>query len=197
MTHLAQAILVLLLAFPRHGLDRAEPEPERRARLGAVAMATASAVDAATCTGSAADVYCTPEWAGSREDLAAMLVMLAELESGLAKHVQEGRCRVKLGECDSGRAVSPWQVQRTRRTSDRVWQLMRTGDGPGLRIAALRAASAVSGGLARCKSVDGAVAAYARGGGCSWKPAEKRVAYYRRLRAKLAAASASLPRLPL
>lgn len=191
MTHLAQAILALLLAFPRHGLDLHEPDADRRARLTEVALATEAATDAATCSGGSRDVYCVPEWSGSREDLAAMLVMLAELESGLAKHVHEGRCRVKLGECDGGRAVSPWQVQRTRRLSARVWALMRSGGAVGTRLAALQAASAVGSAFARCKDVEGAVAAYARGLGCKWEHAPKRVAFYRRVRARLSAQIAS------
>jgi len=187
MTHLAQAILALLLAFPRHGLDLHEPDADRRARLTMVARSIEAATDAATCSGGSRDVYCTPEWSGSREDLAAVLVMLAELESGLARHVQEGRCRIKIGECDSGRAVSPWQLQRTRRVSPRVWLLMRSGGEVGTRIAAVQAASAVGAGFARCKDVEGAVAAYARGLGCKWEHAPKRVAFYRRVRARLAA----------
>jgi hypothetical protein len=64
---------------------------------------------------------------------------------------------------------------------------MRRGTEAGTVSAAHRAADAISGALLRCKTVEGAVASYARGGGCSWSPAAKRVSYYYRLRARLGA----------
>jgi hypothetical protein len=111
-----QILLTILLGLRPYSLDQ-EAAPDRSARLETVAKAIEYASSRATCQGAfTAWAECSPIYHGARIELAALLLVMAQEESGLALHVHEGRCRPH--ECDAAmvrgqlvhRARSLWQV---------------------------------------------------------------------------------------
>ncbi|MCH2111083.1 MAG: hypothetical protein MK135_17325 [Polyangiaceae bacterium] len=127
---------------------------------------------------------CKRIWRGSRRELSFLLLGQAFMETRLAKHVHEGKCRAALGECDSGKAISLWQLQYGGHLPKERWaQLAGTGLD-ATRRAALEAATALSRGYNYCHSVTGAVSLYATGQHCNWKPAQKRVKFYKELQSR-------------
>jgi hypothetical protein len=59
----------------------------------------------------------------SRADWQALLVAVGYWESTFSMRIHRGDCYVKKGECDAGRARSPWQMHRNTFTAP-VWDLL-------------------------------------------------------------------------
>lgn len=185
-----ELLLSWLLALPPWAGDNENPV-DRRERLSMVADACNSAIDNARCSGAwtGAD-WCVPVWTATERELGAALVTLWFFESGGAKHVHEGRCRLSLGECDPyrargrlyHRAVSPWQIQRSAAIAD-LWREARDGGAtPAATFAGCMGAATVFGrAYARCGGLEGAFSGYARGNSCSWSGARRRANFARRL----------------
>lgn len=179
---IAKNLLALALLLKPFHMD-GETAEERESRYETIAVATEGAVEHVTCTGMWAVPECTPKWKGKPERLAVLMLSQAYLESGLARHVHEGRCRVKIGECDHGRARSPWQLQYTELVGEDWWQ-MRGSDQRATSIAAIGAATVLSVGLNGCRTLEGAISMYATGKSCRWAGAEPRVRFHEKLWAK-------------
>jgi hypothetical protein len=145
---------------------------------------------------------CKRIWAGTQRELGFLLLAQAFFETRLALHVHQGNCRKEIGECDSGRAISLWQLHAGYRLPVERWRELSGTDLESTRDAALEAARALARSYNFCGTTEGAVANYATGRGCIWKPAEERLKfagkltekYYRSQRAR--AASPSGPALP-
>lgn len=152
------AILAILLSLPAYQ-DR-ETTIDREIRLGLVAEAIEAAV--------------TEVETERPRELAAMLVATGWWESRYARHVHEGRCRTRVGECDYGRARSPWQLHQSPMVPLDEWRAMRGADLESTRIAATAAARVLSAFRGRCGSVAGAIALYATGRSCRWSGAANR-----------------------
>ena len=101
--------------------------------------------------------------ARSREEAAA-LVAVGWSETKFARAVLEGHCdRMPAGSrCDHGRARGPWQVHAWCRDA---WALP-DGSPEAYTPAARCVLRALRGGLQRCSSWHGAMAALLGGGGC-------------------------------
>jgi hypothetical protein len=164
-------ILALLMALPAHRLDR-EPGEVREERMRVVAEAIEAAVIEAE----------HPE----PKELALLLVTTAFFESGLALHVHEGRCNVRAGECDHGRAKGLWQLHQSPMVPREDWRQLEGTDLESTRVGALYAARILAHYWGKCKTRAGALSGYATGKTCRWKGAPKRVAYADRLRARVA-----------
>lgn len=187
-----------------------ETEQERRERLETIAVAIAEAVEVATCSKTeksegkgrakpAADgkrreakaarnksekdepAECRRLWQGDPRVLAFMLLGQAYFETRLALHVHEGRCRTKLGECDTGRAISLWQLQAGHHLPKEKWKTLSGTDLASTRLAALEAAKIVSRSHNFCGSMSGAISLYATGKSCHWAPSQQRARFIRRL----------------
>ncbi len=145
---------------------------------------------------------CKRIWAGTQRELGFLLLAQAFFETRLALHVHQGNCRKEIGECDSGRAISLWQLHAGYRLPVERWRELSGTDFESTRDAALEAARALGRSYNFCGTTEGAVANYATGRGCVWKPAEERLKfagkltekYWRSQRAR--AASPSGPALP-
>ncbi len=118
---------------------------------------------------------CKRIWAGTQRELGFLLLAQAFFETRLALHVHEGNCRKEIGECDSGRAVSLWQLHAGYHLPVERWRELSGTDLESTRDAALEAARALGRSRNLCGTTEGAVANYATGRGCVWKPAEERV----------------------
>jgi hypothetical protein len=178
-------LLHTLLSLPAYHLDRETPD-ERLERASTTADAIASATLEATCTGpfTGAD-FCVPVWDGERLELAALLVAIGWHESTFAKHVGAGAC--KPWECDGGRARHYWQTQAGPRLPRAEWLELEGVEYYPATRAAYAAARELGFGYRRCKSIEGAVAFYARPKtGCRWPGAAARAATYRRVLGQLA-----------
>lgn len=182
---LETTLLTLLLTLqPWHEDAKRETPGAREARLGVVAQSVARAADLLTCRGSPDGDKCERKWRGSRETLAVMLVNLGWWESRYALHVHQNRCRVLIGECDAGRARSPWQLQISRQVEWRRWMQIAGTSRAATNEAAHAAADVFAMAHARCKNMEGAIAMYATGKRCKWKRAADRMAHYRKLLAR-------------
>lgn len=160
-------IFAMLLTLTPYAGD-IETEKERTVRLSVIAHAIQTATEK------------TP-WRGSRRELATLLVVQGWSESKFAKHIHEGKCRIKQGECDGGRAVSPWQLHAGYSFRKPEWKTAKGSDLKATSIAALQAARVLSKGRNFCASVIGAISLYATGHSCSWKGAHKRHQMWLRL----------------
>src|SRR5690606_28088831 len=106
----------------------------------------------------------------------------AFFETRLALHVHAGACRVEIGECDSGRAISLWQLQSGYHLPVERWRTLSGTDLESTRDAAIEASRALARGRNYCNgSIEGAVASYATGKSCHWKGAASRIKFVRRL----------------
>ncbi len=132
----------------------------------------------------ATDAPCKRVWAGSSRELGFLLLAQAFFETRLALHVHEGNCRKEIGECDSGRAISLWQLHAGYRLPVERWRELAGTDLDSTRAAALEAARALGRSRNFCGSTEGAVANYATGRGCVWRAAEERVRFAARLTEK-------------
>lgn len=155
-------ILALLLTFPAHWDDRHTETPEaRRARVEVVAQAIDEAVRA------------TP-WPGSKRELAALLAVTADGESGgLALRIHAGKCRPK--ECDHGRAVSLWQLHASKLVPLEEWERMGGTDLEATTLAAMAAARVYLSHRKACGDLRGAISLYATGSTCDWSGADDRL----------------------
>lgn len=171
-----------------------ETEEERLARLETIAQAINSAALRAVCASEGAALpplpgdaqsgepeACAPIWRGDARQLAFLLLTQAYFETRLARHVHEGKCRVKQGECDGGRATSLWQLQAGAHLPKQRWEKLSGADLVSTTHAAYEASRALSRGRNHCGSLSGAISLYATGRTCRWKPAQERVAFLERL----------------
>lgn len=124
---------------------------------------------------------CQRVWQGDPRVLAFLLLGQAYFETRLARHVHAGRCRTKIGECDSGRAISLWQLQAGHHLPKEKWETLSGTDLASTRLAALEAAKIVSRSHNFCGSMSGAISLYATGKSCRWAPSKQRVQFIRRL----------------
>lgn len=172
-----EAILSSLLA-----LNPTTLEGERAVTL---AQAIRSSAAESVCAGDWATAdWCRRTWPGTELEAAAVLIAQGTRESGFLERVHAGRCLPT--ECDRGLAISPWQLHRSRWFPEPVWrglagvEYVPTADAAG---AALRVLGA---GYRACGSLEGAFAQAARGAGCQWVGAARRVALVRLVEARLA-----------
>jgi hypothetical protein len=183
---LASVVLTLqtLLSLAPYHRDR-ETHDERLARMTTTAEAMHSAALEATCSGpfEGAD-FCTPVWQGKPAELVALLGAVGWHESAFAKHVGAGAC--KPWECDGGRARHYWQTQAGPRLPRAEWLELEGVEYYPTTRAAYAAARELGFGHRRCRSIEGAIAFYARPAtGCRWPGAAPRARTYRRLLARL------------
>lgn len=161
-------IFAMLMTLAPYAGD-IETEKERAVRLSVIAKAIETSST-------------TIKWSGSQRELATLLIVQGWSESRFAKHVHEGKCRVKQGECDAGRAVSPWQLHAGYSFRRAEWKSAEGADLKATTVAAKRAAQVLSRGRNFCKSIQGAISLYATGASCRWKGAASRLSLFRRLR---------------
>lgn len=184
---LKESLLAAVLSFPSwHGDD--EPADDRDARLETIVQAIDLAAAEAVCAGPREPEdqksECVPLWNGTRRELSFLLLTQAFFETRLALHVHQGKCRSHLGECDSGKATSLWQLQAGGHLPKARWQQLAGTSLEATTAAALEAARALGRGRNYCGSVEGAVSLYATGRTCKWEPAKKRVRFMKRLMAR-------------
>lgn len=132
-------ILALLLRLPAWHGD-VETEEQRIDRYGVIATAIVEAAE-------------ERPFMGSSDNMAILLAEQAYSETRLARHVHAGECRVEIGECDSGKAGTPWQIQW-----DEAWypkekwdQLIGMEQEP-TTLAAKRAAEILAMGANYCRA---------------------------------------------
>lgn len=167
-------------AVPQKEISASATSPEA----GAEATKQASLREETRGLLSATDAPCKRVWAGSSRELGFLLLAQAFFETRLALHVHQGNCRKEIGECDSGRAISLWQLHAGYRLPVERWRELAGTDLDSTRAAALEAARALGRSRNFCGSTEGAVANYATGRGCVWRPAEERVRFAARLTEK-------------
>lgn len=191
-----EAILSVLLSLPvpRDG----EPADARAERLVTIAEAITSATNEATCSGAwSRSDWCRTVWGGTRAELAALLIVQAYRESGLALRVHAGDCLPT--ECDARRlpgggiehqAVGLWQLHRSAYVPEPLWRELAGVEPVPTFLAARSAARILASGRAWCARSGGdpleaTLSAYATGGRCSWVGAPRRAAMARRFMTKL------------
>lgn len=183
-----QFLLLVLMSLKPYYTDK-ETWEERQARMAIVAAAIDDASSKLTCEDKYKNEDCKREFAGSKRQIALMLVTKGWWESRFAKHVHENQCGPD--ECDAvkkngvvfHRARSPWQIQRTGLLVPGEWTSMKGPVETSTVVSAGVAGRILSYGFKRCGTVDGSFGAYA-GGGCGWSGALNRGAFFRRLSAK-------------
>lgn len=191
-----EVIFAVLMGLPPwHGDAK---EDGREARMEVVASAIDAAASRAVCDGAGDD--CERVWPLGKAELAAMLVTLGWWESRYARHVQLGKCG--RAECDpvrlrGGRVVhrarSYWQIQASFAVPVGEWRGIAGDDGLATtERAAWAAARVVARSYGRCRARGarhgwevGVVSGYAGATTCGWSGAGRRVAFYRRILAKL------------
>ncbi len=154
-------ILMSLAAWHGDG----ETQEAREARMQVFADAIDKATEHAACEGSwKNDTTCKVIWR-DRISGAARLVYLADAETNLSKHVHEGRCGEHAdspkGECDSGRARSPWQLHDNANFTREEWAAVNTVEGT--EIAAYKALAALAFGRHSCGTDAGMFSQYGHG----------------------------------
>ena len=157
-----------------------ETSTARSTRLDTIATAIDQATELAVC-GSGTPDDCQRLWQGDPRELAFLLLSQAYFETRLALHVHAGRCRAEQGECDSGKAISLWQLQAGYHLPEDEWRTLSGTDLDSTRQAALEAARALGRGRRYCGSIRGAISLYATGRSCNWEPAQGRSRFVRRL----------------
>lgn len=172
-----EAILSSLLAL--------NPVTLKGERAVTLAQAIHSSAAESVCAGDwqGAD-WCRRTWPGTELEAAAVLIAQGTRESNFMERIHAGRC--KPWECDAGLAISPWQLHRSRWFPEPIWrgfagvEYVPTADAAG---AALRVLGA---GYRDCGSLEGAFARFARGTGCRWEGAARRVRLVRVVEERLA-----------
>lgn len=179
---------MLLSLEPSYG-DK-ESWEVRTERMKVVAQAIDDASSKATCSEAYAVPTCEKKWAGSKKELAMLLVTKGYWESRFAKNVHEGKCRAK--ECDaivvSGQvrhlARSPWQIQRVESlVSADEYKLMNSSTVEATKMSANVATRYLSLGFNRCHNIKGTIAAYG-GADCNWDGANERYKFFKFLSAR-------------
>lgn len=202
---LKESLLAAAMAFPAWHGDK-ESSEDREARLAVIVQAIDDAVAQATCRD--ADVErsesskkvkaastkedaeteqekCKRIWRGTARELGFLLLGQAFFETRLALHVHAGQCRVEIGECDGGRAISLWQLQSGYHLPLERWRTLSGTDLESTRESAKEAARALARGRNFCNgSLEGAIASYATGKSCQWKHAAKRMSFVKKLMAR-------------
>lgn len=177
-------LLKLLMALPAYGLDHETPYA-REARMTIVADAITYAVAEATCD-FGTEQSCTPAWARSPVEMAVLLLSTGRWESAFARHVHEGLCRVTIGECDDGHARGPWQLhaepcrgkQCEWAVTTEVLERITGADEESTTVGAWGAMVKLTNGWRMCKTLPGAINAFARGGCADFAYTDQRVALY-------------------
>lgn len=187
---LKDSLLAAALTFQSWYGD-VEQSDARNQRLEVIAEAIDRASARAVCANAAADTPCTVLWRGDRVQLAFLLLAQAYFETRLALHVHQGNCRSHLGECDSGRAISLWQLQAGPHLPKEQWEMLAGTDLAATTRAATEAARALSRGKNYCGTLSGAISLYATGRTCRWEEAPRRVNYVQHLMVKYPVARAS------
>ena len=123
---LAEAIAVAMLALP---CPTDEPKAECRPWRQHVSEAIAHVAEQATCDSEWSPPECEPLWPGAADELAAVLVEIANHEATLSKRIQDGRCRPE--ECDGirSRKTGKWTGRHLARS---MWQLHESPYIPGI-----------------------------------------------------------------
>lgn len=175
MNFIQYITLMLLSLEPSYG-DK-ESWEARTERMTVIAKAVDDAASKATCSDAYAIPSCEKKWAGSKKELAILLITKGYWESRFAKNVHEGKCRDK--ECDAivvtGKvhhlARSPWQIQRTPSlVSADEYKQMNSSTVEGTTVSANVAARYLITGFNSCHTIKGAISMYG-GAGCknySW-----------------------------
>lgn len=175
MNFIQYITLMLLSLEPSYG-DK-ESWEARTERMTVIAKAVDDAASKATCSDSYAIPSCEKKWAGSKKELATLLITKGYWESRFAKHVHEGKCRNK--ECDAivvqGKihhlARSPWQIQRVPSlVSTDEYKKMNYSTVEGTTVSANVATRYLITGFNSCHTIKGAISMYG-GAGCknnSW-----------------------------
>lgn len=159
---LKELVLHALMALTpwSHELETAA---DREVRMALNAGAIASVVQEFTCAEESAD--CVRKWEGSIYELAAAIIILGKEESRWASHIQMGMCgkhpKSRRGECDGGRAVSPYQLHRNNHMTPADWEELQTVAGAPL--ATRFAARYLVGYYRICGHWEGAFASYGTG----------------------------------
>jgi hypothetical protein len=165
-------LLKVLMAMPAYGLDH-ETHEARAARMTIVAEAITQATAEATCNfGKVKPPDCRPAWPGSPVAMAVLLAATGRWESAFALHVHEGRCRLKLHECDDGHARGPWQLHPEPCRGEQCgWAVTKElvdrivgADDDSTDAGAWGAMVKLTNGLRQCHTVRGAINYFARGG---------------------------------
>lgn len=172
MKPLTAALITVLLRLPPWYED-VEREPPDQREHRAVVLAVSITTSTETQTGV------------NPVTLAALEVTQGFWESRFALHVHQDKCRIKIGECDAGRAKSVWQLQATGLVPRDVWVRIGGTDLASTTLAARGAARVLTTGLQKCGDIEGAISMYATGSLCRWKGAPERVRFYRKIRQQL------------
>lgn len=176
----AEATLIILGTITPYFGDHEEPI-DRTVRYEVISSSIDTAARYGACEKGDPDcddrAWVVGDGSIKRLELTAALIVLGRFESGYARHVHQNRCRVLIGECDNGRARSPWQFQRTELTR-RQWWSYKGADQRSTETAAYAAAIVLGRARANCGSWEGAFAQYATGGACKWKYSAPRAAAY-------------------
>jgi hypothetical protein len=188
-TLIAIVTSILLTFAPWHGTKEDPAAREERSRMLASSMVLM--VDYASCSNDYdGDPECQrvikPEL---RLPLLARLIAVGKFESAYALHIHEGRCRTHIGECDGGRARSPWQFQAVPavygvRIKD-FWHAYRGADQQSTDGAAYAAALILARSYENCRTWEGAIGQYATGNACRWAYAPARETLALRLEREL------------
>lgn len=127
---------------------------------------------------------------GSSDRMAYLLINQGWWETKFAKHVHEGNCRVEIGECDHGRAGSPWQIQYGHWFPKDEWEKLIGTDPEATTAAAMKAAQILNSSVNLCISRYGnnpamhdfwATSAYGTSRDCTNKKSQERIPYLRKI----------------
>jgi hypothetical protein len=178
-------VLFRVLLTMQPAVSRHETEQDRSDRLLLVAHSITRAVEVATCGGGSWGEDCIPRWKGSPVELASAVGSSGQWESGYTKRVHT--CQCLPGECDDGHARGPWQIhpepcrgaQCNWAVTRELYDQIQGADETSTVAAALAATIKITNGQRLCKTVPGALNAYARGGCADFEHTEARVALYK------------------
>lgn len=171
-------ILLILQSISPYYEDK-ETAQERTDRMTILANSIDYAAHASVCQKLSAEgtKKCKKLFDGDPIYMAAMLLTIGRFESAFAKHVHENKCRTKQGECDGGRARSPWQFQNTPLTS-KWWVKYKGADLKSTKIGAWAATNVIANAFKGCGSWQGSIAMYATGSTCKWSRAKERYDWF-------------------
>lgn len=192
---LVKAVTAVMLTFPKWYGD-GETTEERRTRTEVLAEAQVSAVRALMCSTPEEDDSdeCRPYFEGHELPILSALITIGRFESAFAKHIHDNKCRVRMGECDGGRAKSPWQFHATSLVRD-LWVKYVGSDYESTYSGAKAAGIILSRSLYNCGTWQGAFSQYATGQSCKWSGAEVRHKFFKKVDVTLRAEIAHQRRL--
>ena len=171
-TLLAKATVTVILMFPPNYYER-EPKAEHDSRL--------------TMIGTELSAEIARQSFADKIGLTAVALMTGSEESGYALRIHDHKCWVHKGECDGGRAKSPWQFQRTSLVKAE-WDGYKGRDVESTRLAAKAVVRLLIKAFNSCQTWEGAIAWYATGKGCKWSGASNRARKAEALTGKLKSA---------